>query len=112
MTAQLVMWSNKEPGPREPETPAASRDAALAAHLARRADLIALATGVALELAARDGVTCAPRVLAELRARIGTLGSDTRWMGAVLLPSRGWRNTGVYVREGSRARAVPLWCRA
>lgn len=58
MTAQLVMWSCTEPGPREPETPADARDAALARHEDRHAELLAHARCIAHELAARDGATC------------------------------------------------------
>jgi hypothetical protein len=88
------------------------RDDVLAQHAENRERLISIADAVALEIATRDGEVCMPRVLAEMRRRgHGWLleSVDPRWSGAVLLPSRGWERTGAIVREGSRARPVPLW---
>lgn len=93
-------------------TGALQRDWVMELHEANRPGLIAAATQIARELCARDGSTCMPRVLRVMRARgwaaiMSTL--DPRWSGAVLLPSRGWERTGEIVREGSRARPVPMW---
>lgn len=95
-----------------PPTPAAARDAALADHAARRATLIAAATRIAHELAARDGATCGPRVQRAMRERGYDDGSaDQRYLGGVLLPSLGWVRTGESVPEGSKARRVAMWRR-
>lgn len=94
-------------------TPASARDETLDALTARRAVLVARATRVALELCARDGCVTSPRVLAEMRRRgldDGT--ADARYLGAVLLPSKGWTRTGELVGEGSKCRPVPVWRRA
>jgi hypothetical protein len=92
-----------------------TRDRVLGYLAARRAVLIHAADRIALELAARDGSVCMPRILRALREH--GYGDDLddvdpRWTGAVLLPSRGWERTGEIVREGSRARPVPMWRRA
>ena len=94
-------------------TPAAARDETLAALAERRAVLVRDATRVAFELCAHDGVVTAPRVHAEMRRRgldDGT--ADARYLGAVLLPSKGWERTGELVGEGSKCRPVPVWKRA
>jgi len=96
-----------------PCAPAAARDATLAALAERRAVLVQHATRVALELCARDGCVTAPRVLAEMRRRgLHDEAADARYLGAVLLPSKGWRRTGELVGEGSKCRPVPVWVRA
>lgn len=98
-----------DPPPRE------SRDHVLS-HLAdTRADLIEAATAIARELTAADGSVCMPRIIRAMRAHgYGPALDlvDPRWSGAVLLPSRGWERTGEIVREGSRARPVPMWKRS
>jgi hypothetical protein len=94
---------------------AAPRDRILDIHAQRRRYLIALADIVAHKLAANEGAVCMPRVIRELRANghgAELDAVDPRWTGAVLLPSRGWERTGEIVREGSRARPVPMWRRA
>jgi hypothetical protein len=95
-------------------TPAQSRDETLCAHDANHAPKIAAATEAALALFARNGQVTAPEIPAEMRARGDgwMLVGDTRWMGAVLLPSRGWRNSERFVRTGSKGRPVPVWVRA
>lgn len=114
MTALQLSWLDlPEPPVRLVPTPSARRDDVLEALTGRRAVLVEQATEIADELARRDGCTCAPRVLAEMRRRgIDVEVCDRRWMGAVLLPSRGWARTGQLVGEGSKARPVPLWRRA
>ena len=90
------------------------RDAALAQHERRYAREIDAATKAAHALADRGEIVTMPRVCAEMRSRgDGYLlaNTDTRWLGAVLLDSTGWRNTEKYLREGSKARPVPVWVR-
>lgn len=114
MTALQLSWLDlPELSPvRLVPAPSARRDDVLEVLAERRAVLVEQATAIALELAHRDGSTCAPRVLSEMRRRgIDLETCDRRWMGAVLLPSRGWERTGEHVNEGSKARPVPLWKR-
>lgn len=94
-------------------TPAAERDATLERHESKHAGAIVAATEAALALHARGERVTAPEVFAEMRRRGDgyLLTGETRWMGAVLLPSKGWTNTGIYVRIGSKARPVPVWRR-
>lgn len=108
--------------PRAP-TPAAERDEVLAAYHASpdtayeraRTRAIGAARAVAVDLAAArpEGIT-ASDVLAEVRRlHPGLLVQcpDTRFMGAVLLPSRGWRKVGERA-SGHHARKQPIWIRA
>lgn len=92
-----------------------SRNAVLDHHARNRAALISAADIIARRLADALGSTCMPRVLRAMR-ELGYGDAmdavDPRWSGAVLLPSRGWEKTGVYVPEGSRARPVPMWKRS
>jgi hypothetical protein len=92
---------------------AAPRNHILDVHAKHRAALISVADRIARELAA-NGPVCMPRVLRAMREQGYAAmleGVDPRWTGAVLLPSRGWQRTGELVREGSRARPVPMWRR-
>ena len=89
---------------------AAARDETLEAHARHSPVLIAQAVAIAREQCAADGVTCGPRVLTEMRRRgLLPVGVDTRFLGAVLLPSQGFVNTKRYTNAGSKGRAVPLW---
>ena len=99
--------------PTQPATPAALRDATLERHESKHARAIEAATAAALALCARNGQVTAPEIPEEMRRRGDgwLLVGDTRFLGAVLLPSKGWRNTERYVRTGSRARPVPVWVR-
>lgn len=91
-------------------TPEEARDGTLAAHAKHSPVLIAQAVAIAREQCAADGVTCGPRVLTEMRRRgLLPVGVDTRFLGAVLLPSQGFVNTRRYENLGSKGRAVPLW---
>lgn len=85
-----------EPAPKP--TPAALRDATLDRHATNHA----------------QATVTAPEVVEEMRARGDgwMLTEERRWLGAVLLPSRGWERTGELVRTGSRGRPVPVWRRA
>lgn len=124
MSAQLTIFGTleadytvkpwRDPGvTRVYPEPAAARNETLEALAERRAVLVAAASRVALELAARDGVVTAPRVLREMRRRgLHDEACDPRYLGAVLLPSRGWMRTGELVAEGSKHRPVPVWKRA
>ena len=99
-------------GGREPG--ASERDAALALHAVRRRELIAIADVVALELAARDGTVTSTAVRAEMERRghgPRMAPHDPRWMGAVLLPSRGWTRCAEVERSGSKCRPVAVWRR-
>lgn len=91
------------------------RDMVLERHRHQRRMLIHIAEGIALELARAHGSVSSPEVLREMRARgwgPHLADIDGRFMGAVMLPSRGWRRTGELDRTGSRARPVPRWERA
>ncbi len=95
-----------------PPTMEQERDAALRRHDERHALLLEHARRIAHELAARDGATCGPRVQRAMRERGYDDGSaDQRYLGGCCLPSLGWERTGETVREGSRARPVPMWRR-
>jgi len=88
----------------------AARDAALDLLEETRADLITLGRCIAKELANRDGSTCSPRVLREMKSRgVPLQDYDGRWAGAIFRPKTEWRKTGEMVFEGSHKRPVPLW---
>lgn len=84
------------------------RDAALDLLEERRAELVAAGRLIAADLARRDGSTCAPRVLKEMRAQGYEIEKRPMWSGC-LFRGAGWRKTGRFVHEGSHRRPAPLW---
>lgn len=84
------------------------RDEALDALEKHRAEMVAAGRSIAAELVRRDGTTCAPRVLKEMRARGYEVEKRPMWAGC-LFRGAGWRKTGVVVHEGSHRRPAPLW---
>lgn len=89
------------------------RDRSLDSLSAVRADLIAIADRVALEVLRRDGSVTAPQLLLDLRAAgYGAMldAVDARFIAAILLPSRGWRAVGL-ANHGSKSRPVKVWTR-
>ena len=85
-----------------------ARDAALDLLEERRAELIAAGRDIAVELARRDGATCSPRVLREMRARGFEMEKRPMWAGC-FFRGKHWQKTGKVVYEGSHRRPAPLW---
>jgi len=85
-----------------------ARDAALDLLEERRAELIAVGRNIALELAQRDGSTCSPRVLREMRARGYEVEKRPMWAGC-FFRGKNWRKTGTVVHEGSHKRPASMW---
>lgn len=84
------------------------RDEALDALEKHRAEMVATARLIAAALAHRDGSTCAPRVLKEMRARGLNIEKRPMWAGCIFRGA-GWQKTGKFVHEGSHHRPAPLW---
>lgn len=97
-----------------PTNTPADRDAAIDRHDKRHTAAIAAATRAAMAIYTRNGRVTAPEIPAEMRANGDgwMLSGETRWMGAVLIPSKGWVKTDLRERTGSRGRDVPVWVRS
>lgn len=89
------------------------RDQALEQHERRYAREIAAATAAAHALADRGEIVTGPRIAEEMRRRGDGhwLVGDTRWLGSVCRPEKGWTNTGRYIPDGSKGRPCPIWVR-
>lgn len=103
MTPDLFTWAREQ---------ATARDAAIADHDAsRKAEAIRVATYVAKRIALTHGGVTSTEVLRALDERHPEVieGMDRRFLGAVLIPSKGWVRTGETRPVGSKARHVPVW---
>lgn len=93
---------------------ARKRDSALDLFEVHRAELLAAAREVALELAAANEQVTAPEVLEVLRER-GHADSlekvDRRFMGAVFRSGKGWERVG-FANRGSHRQPISVWKRA
>lgn len=119
---QMTLEEMREPIPSAPHPPlqidrkAGKRDEVLAAigMDETRALLIQIATDVAVAICQRKGwvtsvdVMRAMRERPDLSAMLDAL--DSRFLGAVMLPSRGWVKLD-YIGAGSKGRPIPRWTR-
>ncbi len=104
-----------EPGaPVVPRSGAEARDEVLNELSRSRAELIAAGTEAAFSIWRQNGSVTSVEVMAQLRENpalaLMLKACDPRWIGNVLLPSKGWKKLG-YVAKGSRGRPIPEWTR-
>jgi len=92
------------------DTQARERDKVLDEH-ERKTEAIRVASYVARRIALTHGGVTSTDVLRAMDDRHAEViaGIDRRFVGAVLLPSKGWRKTGEVRSTGSHARKQPVW---
>ncbi len=117
---QLTLLEMREPTPPAPHPALVigrkekKRDAVLTAMDRTRAELIAIATETAVLICKTKGWVTSVDVMRAMRTHPPLQkmldAVDARFLGAVLLPSKGWVKLD-YIGAGSKGRPIPRWTR-